>query len=225
MGLGTNVPDAQRQARLRALKRLALRFLVTAQHQRLLRRVEIKPDHVPELFLKLLVVRQFEGAREMRLDVIGRPQPLHARRRDASGAGHRAAAPSPQMGRRRYRLLDDLLGRPLRQPRPAPAPRSIAQSCQPVPRKTPDPAVDLQARYAHPFGDLLLPQPLRAQQDDLGAPPLAYRHRAGANPAPQLPSLLQPQLDPLTSHDPSPNSPAEDTTIHHICYPILDTPH
>ena len=35
MGLGANVPDAQRQAGRRALERLAWRFLVAAQHQRL----------------------------------------------------------------------------------------------------------------------------------------------------------------------------------------------
>jgi hypothetical protein len=39
MGFGANVPDAQRQARLRALERLALRFRVAAQHQRLVGRV------------------------------------------------------------------------------------------------------------------------------------------------------------------------------------------
>ena len=33
-------------------------------------RVEIEPDHIPELLFKLLVVGQFEGAREVRLDVV-----------------------------------------------------------------------------------------------------------------------------------------------------------
>lgn len=56
------------QARLGALQRLALRFLVAAQHQRLVRRVEMKPDHVPELLFETLVARQLEGAREMRLE-------------------------------------------------------------------------------------------------------------------------------------------------------------
>src|SRR6516165_8307281 len=85
MGLGANVPDPQGQAGLRALERLALRFLVAAQHQRFLWRLEIKPDHVPEFLLKLLVIRQFEGAREMRFYVIGGPQPLHARPRWGGG--------------------------------------------------------------------------------------------------------------------------------------------
>src|SRR6266436_4042919 len=89
-------------------------------------------------------------------------------------------------------------------------PRRIAQSRQPVPRKPPDPAVDLQARYAHPFGDLLLGQSRGAQQDDLRAPAVAYRHRARAKPALQFPSFLRPQLDPLPNHDP-PNRPDHDT--------------
>jgi hypothetical protein len=85
-------------------------------------------------------------------------------------------------------------------------------SLNPVSRffaKTPDPAADLQARYAHPFGDLLLGQTLGAQQDDLGTPPIAHRHRAGAQPAPQLSSLVRPQLDALPSHDPLPHRPAK----------------
>src|SRR5439155_13802652 len=60
-----------------------------AQDQRLVRRVEIQPDDVPELLFKALVVRQLEGAREMRLDVTGRPQaaarwPARSRRRGPS---------------------------------------------------------------------------------------------------------------------------------------------
>src|SRR6202008_3621304 len=126
MGLGTNMPDPQWQTWLGALQRLTLGFLVAAQHQRLVRWVEIQPDDVPELLFKALVVRQFEGAREMRPDVTGRPQALHAGRRDPGGAGYRAAAPSPQMGRWHHRLLDHLLHRRLRQPWLAPAPGTIA---------------------------------------------------------------------------------------------------
>ena len=126
-----------RQTRLRALQRLALGFLVAAQHQRLVRRVEVEPDDVPELLFKALVVGQFEGARQMRLDVTGRPQALHAGRRNPGGARHRAATPPPQMGRRRHRLLQHLLHRGLRQPRLAPAPGTIAQPLQPAQPKRP----------------------------------------------------------------------------------------
>ena len=57
MGLGTNMPDPQWQTWLGALQRLTWGFLVAAQHQRLVRWVEIQPDDVPELLFKALVVR------------------------------------------------------------------------------------------------------------------------------------------------------------------------
>ena len=46
----------QRKPELRAFERLALAFLIAAQHQCLLGRVQIEPDHVPELLFKPLVV-------------------------------------------------------------------------------------------------------------------------------------------------------------------------
>ena len=45
------------QTWLGALQRLTWGFLVAAQHQRLVRWVEIQPDDVPELLFKALVVR------------------------------------------------------------------------------------------------------------------------------------------------------------------------
>ncbi len=56
--------EPQRQAGL-ALQDLALRLLIAAQDQGFLRRVEIEADHVPELGLKLRVLGQLEGARQM----------------------------------------------------------------------------------------------------------------------------------------------------------------
>jgi hypothetical protein len=67
-----------------------------------------------------------------------------------------------------------LLGGPFCQPRLAATSRRIAQSGQPLGRKPPDPAIDLQTRYTQTFGDLLLGQSLGAQQDDLRAPTIAY---------------------------------------------------
>ena len=51
---GLDVADAERQAGLTTLECLALRFLVATQHQSLLRRIEIEPDHVPEFRLETL---------------------------------------------------------------------------------------------------------------------------------------------------------------------------
>src|SRR5262249_7836289 len=87
VGLGLDVADPQGQTRLGALERLALRFLIAAEDQSFLRRIEIEPDHIPELLLKLLVLGQLEGARQMRLDVVGRPQALDGGFRHAGPAG------------------------------------------------------------------------------------------------------------------------------------------
>ena len=68
---------AERQARLRALQRLTLAFLVAAQHQRIRWRVKIEPYHVPELLLEIRVGRQLERPGDMRLQVVLRPDALH----------------------------------------------------------------------------------------------------------------------------------------------------
>src|SRR5215831_14537804 len=105
LGLGLDVADPQGQTRLGALERLALRFLIAAEDQSFLRRIEIEPDHIPELLLKRLVLGQLEGARQMRLDVVGRPQALDGGFRHAGPAGHGPAAPSPQRGGRRHHFV------------------------------------------------------------------------------------------------------------------------
>src|SRR5215472_831173 len=102
----------------------------------------------------------------MRLDVVGGPQPLHARRRDADRARHRPAAPAPEIGRRPHGALQHLLGGPFGQPRLAATSRRIAQPGQPIGRKPPGPTIDLQTRYAQAFGDVLLGQSLGAQEDN-----------------------------------------------------------
>ncbi len=55
----------QRQAGLGAIERLDLTFLIDAQHQRAIRRVQIEADNVFDFFFKQLIIRQFEAARLM----------------------------------------------------------------------------------------------------------------------------------------------------------------
>src|SRR5215469_16461069 len=144
----------------------------------------------------------------MRLDVVGGPQPLYARRRDADRARHRPAAPAPEIGRRPHGALQHLLGGPFGQPRLAATSRRIAQPGQPIGRKPPGPTIDLQTRYAQAFGDVLLGQSLGAQEDNFRAPTIADRDRARASPAAQLLSLVRLQLDAAPSHDCLPQWPA-----------------
>src|SRR5215472_5576148 len=62
----------QRQARLRAVERLDLRFLVNAEHDRMGRRMDIEADNVPQLRYKIGVARQLELACPVRLDTCAR---------------------------------------------------------------------------------------------------------------------------------------------------------
>src|SRR5439155_2951028 len=64
------------------------------KHQRLLRRVEVKADHIPKLRLELWVARELEGAHAMGLEVVGTPQPMHRAHRDAGVPGHAAHRPA-----------------------------------------------------------------------------------------------------------------------------------
>lgn len=74
-------PRRQRQPEPGALQRLSerlplttnvrsLALFIATQHQRLFRRIKVKPDDVPELLLELQVVRELEGLDHMRLQVI-----------------------------------------------------------------------------------------------------------------------------------------------------------
>lgn len=99
-GARLDVAHAQGQTRLGALQCLAPLLFITAQHQRLGRRVQIQPDDISELGFKLRVVGQFEGAGQIGLDVVGLPQGMYGARRNLGGPGHGAhAVPGPPLGR------------------------------------------------------------------------------------------------------------------------------
>jgi hypothetical protein len=67
MGHCPTTARLQRQARLGAVERLDLRFLVDAEHDGMRRRIDIKPNDVPELGHKIGVMRQLELAHPVRL--------------------------------------------------------------------------------------------------------------------------------------------------------------
>ena len=173
VGAGAHVADAERQAGLRALQRLALALLVAAQDQRLVGRLEVEADHVPELGLELRVVRQLEGPGEMRLDRVGGPQPLHRRLRHACGLGHRAHRPAGPSRRRLRRPADDRALGLERHARLAPAARGIGQAAEAGGAKAPLPQHHHRPVDPHAPRRLGLAQAVGAVQDDL-----APAHRA-----------------------------------------------
>src|SRR5712671_3133077 len=67
-----------RQSRLCAVEGLDLAFLIDAQHQRLVRRVEIQPNDILNFFGELRIVRQLEGLRQVWFEPMRCPDALHA---------------------------------------------------------------------------------------------------------------------------------------------------
>src|SRR5262249_4256246 len=63
-----NITEPERQDRLSALKRLNLALLVNAQHDRMIRRIEIKPDNVFHLIDEQRISGKLEALGAMGLD-------------------------------------------------------------------------------------------------------------------------------------------------------------
>src|SRR5208283_2274002 len=58
------------QSRLSPVQSLDLTLLIQTQHQRLLRRVEIQPDHVGQLLQKPRIAREFESPAQVRFVIV-----------------------------------------------------------------------------------------------------------------------------------------------------------
>ena len=93
MGHRARPSGHHRQRRLGAVQGLDLGLLVHAQHDRLLRRVQIQTDHVDELVVELRIVGHLERLDPMRRQTQIRPNPLHRSRTDSHLLGHRPARP------------------------------------------------------------------------------------------------------------------------------------
>ena len=68
VGAPFGLPWSHWQQRLGTIQRLDLRFLINAEHQRAIRRVEIEADDVARLVNKQRVCRQLEGFAPVRLE-------------------------------------------------------------------------------------------------------------------------------------------------------------
>ena len=76
MGHGPTAAFFQRQSRLRAIQCLNLTFLVHAEHQCLLRRIEIETHHIGQFLQKPGITRQFERLDSVRLKTMTLPDPV-----------------------------------------------------------------------------------------------------------------------------------------------------
>src|SRR4030042_3310866 len=73
MGHGSTAAFFQRQTRLRAIQRLNLTFLVHAEHQAFLRRIEIETHYVSQFLQKPGIPRQLERLYSVRLKTMTLP--------------------------------------------------------------------------------------------------------------------------------------------------------
>src|SRR5262249_21120699 len=81
MSAALSLAGAHRQQRLGPIKRLDLRLLVDAQHDRALRWIEIKTDDIAHLFHKQRVRRELGGLAAMWLQAKRLPDAVDRRRR------------------------------------------------------------------------------------------------------------------------------------------------
>jgi len=93
----------ERDAWLCAVERLDLALLVDAEHDRALRRIEVKPDNVSDFLLELRVIRNLEALDEVRLQAGLCPDAPDSRRADTNHLPNRRTAPMRRVGRRLVR--------------------------------------------------------------------------------------------------------------------------
>jgi hypothetical protein len=84
----------QRQTRLRTIQRLDLALLVNAQHQGMLRRVQVQPHNVSQLLHEPAIVAQLECADQMRLEAVGPPDTIDHRAARAQFRRQRPTRPA-----------------------------------------------------------------------------------------------------------------------------------
>lgn len=135
----SQVPLAQGKTRLASFQRLALAFLITTQHDGLLRRRQIQADNVPELLLELPVIGQFERASLVRLQIVAEPQLLNPTFGNTGLLGHAPATPpGPALGRLGY-LRENGVQSVGRHSRGSSRAGIVPQTCQTMSGETPPP--------------------------------------------------------------------------------------
>ena len=195
MGARGNVADSQRQSRLRALQCLALALLVTTQHQSPFGWIQIQPDDVPELLLKVLVGRHLERPTQMGLQVVLLPDTMNTIRRDTYIGRHAAYRPAALRPRRPRGFSDnafDNLSGYVGGPAAAP---SVLKSIDTLPLEALGPLVHARYAYAQLGGHFDLLHAGGPLQDNSRAKTIALWSRMGLDSSFQLSSLVLGKLN------------------------------
>src|SRR6516165_5818344 len=131
------------------------------------RRIEIESDHVPELFLKVRIVRQLERLHDMRLQAILRPDTLHGAVRYTGVAAHAAHAPTLAVLRRTRHFGNDTLDFLLWNRRLASATDLVIKSGEAMRFEATGPCPHRGHRCLQLLGDTLDLQSFQTQKDDV----------------------------------------------------------
>ena len=169
---GAKTPSLHGQARLGAVERLNLAFLVDGQDDGVGGRIDVKPDDIAQFADEIGVVRELELPIAVRLQAMGTPDAPDRAFTDADRRGHHRCCPVGRLAgrvrqRQRCHALDHFGAEG----------RDARQACF-VTQKTVDaflhepllPAPDASLRFARPAHDLLRSRAVRAQQDDRRPP-------------------------------------------------------
>ena len=94
-----------RQTRLGSIKRLHRTLFISADHQRLLRGVEVEADHIDQLLFKVRISTYLECAHQMWLQTIGLPHAMNHGLTDPECRRKRSGTPMRCVSRRLLRGL------------------------------------------------------------------------------------------------------------------------
>jgi len=156
---------------LRSVKSLDLAFLVQAENQRLVWRIEIKADDIAQLLHEPLVTAQFEGPDQMGFQIVLPPDPPDSRFTQVLGLRHRPRTPMRRIRRLAVKSgFDHGVNSPLRDSGNATRPRSVFfQAGQAESQKTLSPQLHRGTRGPQLAGDVLIEHTGCRFQNDLGA--------------------------------------------------------
>lgn len=161
VGHRSQTTGIDRQALLRSIERLDLALFVATEHDRVFRRIQVKPNDIDQLLFETRVVGDLEGFDSMRLEAVKLPDSLHRRAADADRLGHCPQAPVGR-GFRCFprRLVENLRHHPCWNRGFAARPRRILfDASQTQVGETPTPKTDRRPPRCQRLSDLLFSRP------------------------------------------------------------------
>ena len=194
-------PGRQRQHRIKAIQGLDRGLLIDAEHRRMLRRVDVQPDHIGRLELEVRVVRGHVALHPMGLKPGALPDPRHHHVADPQCRRQLAAAPVRGAIRRGRRVQSRMRASSAGVRFSTARPRMVGkQARQPLSFETTLPATDIVGVAAQNLANRQVGFTLRQQQDQPRAAHILGRQRARAQPIPQVPCAHSASSETLLRH-------------------------